>query len=484
VNERGASQARRDGSWLAVILVIAALLRLPFVATPFDDDEFYTLENALLAFQDPTPPAVARYPTTFLLTRLAIEICGPTGLALRVLPLLTGLAAVLLITRLGRRIVGPRAALFAAAVVAVWPFHQYWSGTGRYYAPLFLCGIGMIEAQWRVLFGARHELRIALVSLLSWLVVAASIHPSGMLGLGPIALAVFSPAVRARLGRRGVVAVAMLTVAAAVAIASLGVLENVERVLSGEGGLGADAKQLAQNLAFNASLPILVLAAGGLLVMVRERGEPRESGGLLGVAAGAPVVALFALAIAGHGVQGRYATIVMPALALLAGVALARFAAALPRSLAMPSVAAALLAACGPSLASNVSDGNRHDFRTATRVVAPYLAGDALLFAEGHGLFRTFLYGVERRLPAGTGDPPFPRHFGESPPSAQQLAALESNRGRAVFVLREHEYRGLRGAYPEWLRRHARRIGRVGQPRLDYHRNSVLLLEADLGDRS
>lgn len=470
-----AAEGRPSARALFLVLLLAIGLRVPFLASfGIDDDEFYTLNNALTAFSEPTPGAVARYPTLFVATRLGLECFGIGPLGMRMFPFLCGIGAILLLYHTARRWFDGRVALAAAALLAIWPWHQYWSGMARYYAPLFCCGIALQDAVRRLLidFDWRRVGEVGVLSLL-----AISIHPAGLLATAGLAALFLLPENRRRFGGRRLAIVAAALIAVAAVVRFSGVWANVSRVLSGEGGEGANAPQLVLSLAFNVSLPLLGLAAIGFLSLLRTR---RELATYAGMSAALPVVLLFAFAACGQSVQGRYAMAGFPAMVMLAGYGAVKLADRLAGVVPRATIPLAVLTLFAPSLLSNLSDGDRHDVPTLEKTLRDSMTGDDIVFAEGHGLHGVYLFGFDRRLPAYLGSPEFPFYFGEVPPSEAQLAAFAVHGRRGWFAVPENMLAredGDTGRFVRWLRARARVIERVGISRLDYHRNELVLLE-------
>lgn len=462
------------------VLVLAALLRVPALFQPgIDDDEYYTLRNSEQLFEVPAPDAVASWPVLFAATRVLTELFGQGTFSLRLLPLLCGLAAVPLMFLLGRGLVGGRAAFLAALLTACWPWHQYFSGTARYYAPIFLVGLLLLVGLHRIV--ARGG-RGGPVTLFGLLVLGTLIHPTALLAVaGGVLLLCWRGF--GGLGRGGRLLLIGSVVLMGVLVLSVPPLAGpVRRVLSGAGGLGYDAVYFVLSLVFNVSLVVLLLAFLGLLELLSSS---RRTGLLLALTAAVPILFLAALAVLGIGVQARYAMVAMPAALLLAGAGIGRLIAPLEdlsgRSrLARPVLVVACLLPLAPSLVSNLIDGNQHDVAAAADNLSPRLQTGQILYAEGHALLGSYLFGYERWLPAGVGDPPFPEHFGESPPPAEQLESIDRTGTRAQFVLPENVLEQLpaRGEqeYDRWLRSRTRVEARIGSRRLDYHRNVLVIL--------
>ncbi len=470
--------------WWALLAVLAAgaLLRWPFlVAHGIDDDEFYTLRNTEQMFGQPPPPAVLSWPVTFLAGRLAAEFLGLSAASIRLLPLLCGIAAPWALFLLGRRLVGERAAFWAAALTALWPWHQYFSGLARYYAPLFLLGIFILERLHRVLAGGTTRDRAWLTALV---LLAALTHTTGLLALGGGVL-LLAPARLCRLGWRGRSALALL-VLALVALAFSPFAAPVLRVLSGAGGRGYGGAHLLLSLAFNVSLALVALALVGLVALHAER---RDLARYLLLSSAVPVALLAVLAFFLEEVQARYALAALPAVLLLCGAGMERVLRPFRQQgarLAAAGVAVACVLPLAPGLVSNLVDGDRHDLPGAAAHLAARLEPGQVLVAEGHSTLGYHLFGYLRWLPAGCGAPPFPRFFGDFPPPADQLLTFTETRADVRLVLPENMFAaGARAGAAEcqdWIRRHAYVEARIGRRRLDYHHNVLALFRTRWGD--
>ncbi len=467
-------------SWkvaLLCCLLLAFVVRLPFVlascAYGIDDDEFYTLRYALDFFGEPTPVAAAGFPLLFFMTRVNLELLGLSPLALRAFPFACGVFAVVLLALRGRRFVGDRGALFAAGLLALWPWHQYWSGMARYYAPLFLVGIVMIDALESALARPNRG-SIASTGVAS--IVAAAIHPAGLLGLCGVGAMFTDPQQRARHGSKRLAIVGIAVLLGLLLLRFSGLWRTVERVLSGDGGEGANAVQLILNLAFNITPLLCVLAMLGAYYLHREE---RSRAHVLALSAFLPAVLLGILAALGNKVQGRYAMVGFPALLWLAGRGAAGIVEAARSGLPRFLVASACAVPLVPSVVSNLIDGDRHDLGAATKRLGDLLTGSEDVYAEGHGLVAVMWWGVDRTLPATLGVPPSPRYLGECPPTEDQLAKIAEAGAKTYFLVPEHDLvtpGAETQAFAAWLRAHARVLQRFGVPRFDYHRNSLVLL--------
>ncbi|MBI4878935.1 MAG: glycosyltransferase family 39 protein [Planctomycetes bacterium] len=463
------------GSWaLIAVLAAGAVLRLPFLmGYGIDDDEFYSLRNAEQMLAQPPPPAVVSWPVTFLAGRVASEAIGLSAASMRLLPLLCGIAAPWVLFLLGRRLVGERAAFWAAALTALWPWHQYFSGLARYYAPLFLLGILILERLYRVLEGGSARDRAWLAGLA---LLAALTHTTGLLALGGGVL-LLQPARLCRLGLRGK-SVLVLLLLALLALAVSPLAAPVLRVLSGAGGRGYGGAHFLLSLAFNVSLVLVLLAAVGLAALHRQS---RAVARYLLLCSAVPVALLAALAFFLEEVQARYALAALPAALLLCGAGLERLLRPFQQQggLAAAGIAAACLLPLLPGLASNLVDGDRHDLPGAAAYLAPRLEQGQVLLAEGHATLGYHLFGYLRWLPPGCGAPPFPRFFGDFPPAPEQLRTFTETRADVRLLVPENKFEEIARAgaaeCADWIRRYTCVEARIGRRRLDYHHNSLVV---------
>lgn len=456
---------------MAAALLAALVLRLPFLGPRFgpDDDEIYTLRFAEELFTRPAPP-VAGWPLLFLAVRAALEATAWLEFSLRWFPLASGLAAVVLAARTGASLFGRSAGGFAAWLVALWPWHLYYSGLGRYYAPVFLFSLWFLDrwSAWRrdgePAWAARSAAAIA---------AAAAVHPTGL--LAATATVADLPALLRRLGRRAWVLLAAGVSLVAAAACALW-WEAVSGVVRGATGHGYDAVRFFFGLAFNVHPLVGALALLG--IVARGRQAPRAV-----AAAVLPCLAIGAAASFGLEVQPRYAFVAAPALLLLAAAGGAWLFSPLAGSWRFPVASAALSAALLPGVVSQETDGDRHDWRSAAEFVAPLLDGETVLLSESHALLGTLLWGLDRRLPPGEGDPPFPFAFEEIPPPDAAMRSVERSGRRVVAVVPANVMENLEalggGSLLDWARRRAAVVARIGRLRWDYHRNELLVLFAE-----
>lgn len=465
----------RFGLAILIAVVVAFCARQPFLSglAP-DDDEFYTLRNALEFDKEPTPAAVRAYPITFLAARVGLELLGWNVAALRWFPMLLGVAAVIMLWRRGSAMVGARAAVASAALLALWPWHQYFSGLARYYAPLFFAGIGIVAAAWNLL-ERPSPARIAVLG--AWLAFGVLVHPSAAFALVGLCAVVADPRIRGRTGWSWLIGSVAAGGAIVAAMRVTGAWHNIERVLSQEGGDGANAIQLVFNVGFNVTPLLVALGAIGFVAVRRENPSLAR---FLVTACALPLLLLAMLAACGFGVQGRYAMAGLPALLWLAGAGAVNLCDLATGWTERASLRAACALAFIPGVVSNWIDGDRQPIERVAGFVQERIDAETWVYAESHGLLRLEWFGFERERPAGIGEPPSPRALAECPPTAGELESIDADGGRALFVVRSHDLAargGDSGRFADWLRERARIVGRFGARRFDYHRNELVVLE-------
>ena len=88
------------------------------------------------------------YPLFFWLERLMVEIAGTGEFALRLMPALLGAATVPMTYLMFRRPAGERTAFWAALLLALSPWHLFWSQNARYYTMLMFWTLILARLAW------------------------------------------------------------------------------------------------------------------------------------------------------------------------------------------------------------------------------------------------------------------------------------------------------------------------------------------------
>jgi 4-amino-4-deoxy-L-arabinose transferase-like glycosyltransferase len=168
------AQQRRLPPWwpLAALILLAAALRLATLTEQsFWYDESFTPVHVLHPSLSSTLSAVVHHENTpplwYLLAWVDVRLFGDGALALRLPSALAGIATVPLVWAVGKQLSGGRAALIAAAIVAVNPLFVWYSQEARAYglfvffaALAMLCFVRLLDAPsgrraaWFALSGA------------------------------------------------------------------------------------------------------------------------------------------------------------------------------------------------------------------------------------------------------------------------------------------------------------------------------------------
>ncbi|MBE0591114.1 MAG: glycosyltransferase family 39 protein [Gemmatimonadales bacterium] len=142
----------RDVAWLLAIAGVAVLTRAyGLVSRDLFTDEMATLFVARTG-QQMFGPMYATAPINFILTRIAVRLVGADELGIRILPMLFGVAGVVVIFFTASRWFNRRVGLFASLVLALSMWHVSWSQAGRHFALqalLILLGIHWFVRYWK-----------------------------------------------------------------------------------------------------------------------------------------------------------------------------------------------------------------------------------------------------------------------------------------------------------------------------------------------
>jgi hypothetical protein len=214
---------------VAAVVAVAAALRLWHLGSwSYWSDEAFTISdaNALIDGDGSDHPPAHRL--SFLVYGLWFRAARSLGLpldeyAVRLLPALLGVVGVLCTALLGARAAGRPGALFAALLVALSPFHLYWSQNARSYALEVVLAIPAGLFLGRACMGGKvRDFLIGLVLLGA----AAFAHPTALtMAPGLLAFWIYAKWAHAApsLGaRRSWVAVMAAALLGALAISPLG----------------------------------------------------------------------------------------------------------------------------------------------------------------------------------------------------------------------------------------------------------------------
>jgi mannosyltransferase len=131
--------------WLALITLFGAALRFyKLGAWSFWIDEIYTINHALAHFSTPQlildhiPPSRNWVPTSVILTAQALNFWGVSEWSARFTSAIIGILSIPILYVPVKRIFGARVALIALLLLAVSPWHIFWSQNARFYTALML----------------------------------------------------------------------------------------------------------------------------------------------------------------------------------------------------------------------------------------------------------------------------------------------------------------------------------------------------------
>ena len=153
------SEERTPWVWLALLVAVAAVLRLIGLGTELWLDEMIT---SIISIRPPLHELLTVYkgdnqhPLYSLLAHFTTSLLGDTPWAMRLPAMLFGVASVPMLFVLGKRLVSQREALLAAALLAVSYHHVWFSQNARGYSMLAFWAILATDLLLR---GIREERR-------------------------------------------------------------------------------------------------------------------------------------------------------------------------------------------------------------------------------------------------------------------------------------------------------------------------------------
>jgi hypothetical protein len=502
--------ARR--AWIAALLlfVVGSALRIHDVAAlSVNGDEIYTIWETrtaraaadsvgfatawkqrfdLMVKADPPPPpgvpkeelwrlrwGYRTNPLHLVANEVGFALLGDTPLAARLSSLLFGIAALVVLPLLARGLWGDRYALLLLAVIALSPNAIEHSRFARYYAASFL--FGGVAALAAARFTQHRRRSDELLFVVASLLLVAS-HMTGAL-VAALLLLWMAFGARSRIA----LACVALTAAAGWAAWHFGPLRKVADTIR-DGIVPTNVYRswhMAAGLVYNVGPGLMAL--GALAIGWWPPRGRRAALVPLALTVLAPAWVLFTLNYR-HDIGPRYFTAIEGVGALVAACGLERLVAATERRRLARGVAALLLVAQLPLLASNQVDGQRFPIAEATaRIAALRQPGDRVV-ANWSGIYEYYL---DRNYDV-------PHEVMELPTNLATLEErmLEGDKRRALLVLERQRGRvswsGPAARLEEWLGRHAQPIATFGEERFDSllerfgagYRYELALFEVDL----
>lgn len=397
-------------------------------------------------------------------------------LGLRILPALFGVLAVPATYLVGRRLVGTRAALFGAFLLAVSSFHVYYSQFARYWSLVFLlCAI----YPYAIYLGIRERNRRALIVGILTGVLAILAHPVSTLLVGGLGVWLLATYVRRdhmiwlwgqkafRWGALGFVLLLAVLAVRYIPMLQAWVAERDE----GKGGQfllhlpgGPGFKQLAILLSYADTLTIPLVLAGLVgIVMLWQRGD-RALALLMTCLLVFPVLFLVMVSFR-TAISTIYLLPTMPVMFYTAGVFLDRISdvdlGVRPRWL-VPAVVTVLIIIGGiPTLVSQYRDGRRYDFRSMAGWLNQRRETQDVVFSDQPQVMAYYMKGPVQRL---AGDP------------APLIEALPAPGNGGLWIVAPAPSHAFRtnpklGRLKTWLHDNCQLRNTLGSGRLDFRQH-------------
>jgi hypothetical protein len=446
---------------LAGILVAAIALRVWGLATfPLDQDELYTAAEARDLWHVALWPGIHARPAFFLLQHALLWIVPPTPLGLRAAPFLFGVLGVAAVWMLARRVFGPAAALSAAVLVSLSPWHLFESGFARYWSLLFLLGALFPLALWEAYGrGRNRDFAVALAVL----AVGTATHPSFVFPAAGAALGVTLVRADGRLGWRWPSRRAWVRLwlpYAALLVAGWFALK-----LTGHGGAmqnwsgrGIDATlRLIPAIAEWLGPAVAVAAVLGAAAALASADAGRRRWGMMAACGGGVTLAALLFAATRTDVYADYAVAMLPLAFVSAGGLVASITERMTsgRAWAAAAATAVVCAAMLPATASQLSSGTRFDYRPAFAYLRRHAQGNTVMawpaVIADH-------YAADLR----------PRELRMQAPILDRTLAESGELWIVASVQRYGMLRDDDGAVTAWLARHCTAEASFEHPRWDY----------------
>lgn len=467
-------------SHAVALFLIGLLARLPgFALHPFDQDEIYTIWEARDLFGTSLEPGIEARPLYYLLQHPLLEVLPQTEVGLRLLPLFFGLAGILAVWWTASKLAGPAGGLISGTLVAFAPWHLHASTMARYWSLIFLLSTLTFYFLVRACTasdGARSRWYIltTVTALLGAVTHPTFLFPFFGAGAGLLVAGRFRSFELSLPSRELSLKVAAPVCGVLLAgLALLALTGREEAVRNFEGrGILATLRLLPAIVEWLTPL-IFVAGLAAAVALTSKRFNPsiRVSGiiglgGIIGTLVGLWTVSFVTDTYA------AYAIAMVPMVLVSLGVAGAKLATLTK----IPShqcwltagLVTVLVAGTAPSWVSQLTDGNRFDYRPAFEYVEDHAPSDPVLV-----------------WPIAT-----QRHYAPSLESVEFQADLEqlqqmSDRDQQFWVIASRRRYGIvgddTGEVVSWLFRRCEFIRAYQRPRFDYRQYSVQLFQCPRG---
>jgi mannosyltransferase len=376
------TNARYQYGLLAIITLLAAVLRFYKLGEwSFWIDEIYTIDRALAQF--PSVEAMIgsirsnsyTFPISLVLTGGALSLLGVGEWSARLVPAMIGVISIPVLYFPIKRLFSPAVGLLTSLLLAVSPWHIYWSQNARFYTSLMLFYSLALFTCFRGLERDRPSYFLSFLVLL-YLAVSERSFALFMVPVVVCFLLVLEMAPFEKpsgLRARNVVLLALPAIA-------FGILEIYGYVTSGssmivsalninEGQVNHSPFRLLASIVYRTSIPLICLGTLGGAYLLDQR---KRAGIFLCSAAWVPPVALILIAPFVFTVD-RYAFVSLPFWIILSAVAAHQLLVRADKVGKLLSLGVLLLLIADP-LSEDVlyylyQNGNRPDWRGAFAVV-------------------------------------------------------------------------------------------------------------------
>lgn len=457
-------------TWLAFLICYAALQVWLIGRLPLEQDELYTLLESRDLFATTLKPGIDARPLYYLLQHPLLELVGTDTVALRILPMVFGLAGLWLTAALAYQVTrSANAATIAMCLAALSPWFLHTTSFARYWSLAYLCTTGLLLS----LLVARDTRRTsAWLQALAFAVAGSLTHPTFLFGAAGYCAAILLCDREGRLGlqlpsRSELLAFwmpwAVIVLTGVLILKLTGSSETIQN-FSGRGL----AATLRLPPAIVQWITPSVFVAGGLGILWSLTSAHERRWGLTAAAGAAASIGLLAAAATRTNVYADYAVPVLPILTVSAATLIDRIARSGTHVRATAiSLTALVIAGQLPSTVSFLIDGMRFDYRPALATArstdrsAPVMGWPEILMKH----YAPDLSHIPYR---------------PTPTGLQQ--AFDAH-GRFWLVLSRREY-GYPSIEPDgevWANTACRRIDRFQRVRFDSRHYEVELLLCDRG---
>ncbi len=449
--------SRAQALALAGTFALATALRLHgIVSWAFEHDEAFTYFRALELAQ------LNARPLYFLIHRAFLELLPHDPFYQRLPSLAFGLAGVWATWVLGRRVFGTVAGLVAAGLVAISPWHIFFSQFARYWSLVYLLSAVLYHVLPHAVDTDRRGRYLAALALI---LIGTLSHPTflfPLVGIIPVLLLVRRSgelAWRWPSRRAWRLLWGPLAGLASAGLALLAITRNLGALRNGHSrGIEETLRLVPAMIQWTGVVVVAATVVGGTwLLAYRPRDRRWAAMALLG---GAASLTLLLAASFTTAVYSDYGFPILPLVFVTIGGAVQRLAEAVHGrgARSVPAAAlAVLVAGTLPSTLSHLSDGSRHDPRPAyARIAAEIARGrHAPVYGSAPEIQRfhaPWLDMVELE--------PDPAHLDRALQRSGGLWLIGFYRREGMVLASER--------VAAWARRHCHVVLRTQRPRLDY----------------